>query len=252
MDDQKDTGFDKLFVGLLGTALAVFLAAVGAYYLHLGLHAGFSQNSKDWAEFGEYLGGTLGGFFGLLAFIGVLITIFQQRTQLQLTRSQFNRDELQRLVATTWTAAEDVLNKRPSVVPPHIAYRLSSHGGNPTVHHILSVVGTAALRQSTDYMINASNQNLLGEITEAIGLDAGVLAIVLDQLAECLLAYREAGGSFEVERIYSRRAGAYATWLEAAGFKVSHQIKQYYDTAARKTSMTAELNRMLADPGNRA
>jgi len=57
---------------------------------------GFSRNAEDWAKFGEYLGGTLGGIYGLLAFIGVLITIFEQRRQSDLLRTQINRDELQR------------------------------------------------------------------------------------------------------------------------------------------------------------
>ena len=62
----------------------------------------------------------------------------------------------------------------------------------------------------TDYLIKASNDELMAEATQSIGLDAGVLGIELDQMAECLIAYRLAGGSAEAERIYKRRAGAYA------------------------------------------
>jgi hypothetical protein len=47
----------------------------------------FSEDSKDWAEFGEYVGGTLGGIVGILAFIGLLINLIYQRTQTMRTLS---------------------------------------------------------------------------------------------------------------------------------------------------------------------
>jgi hypothetical protein len=58
----------------------VFAAVAGLYFWHFGPGShGLSQNPSEWAEFGEYLGGTLGGIFGLFAFIGLLITIVRQR-----------------------------------------------------------------------------------------------------------------------------------------------------------------------------
>jgi hypothetical protein len=243
-------GMDRLFIVFCYIAIGAFIAVASVYFLHFARGSkGLSQNPADWAEFGEYLGGTLGGIFGLLAFIGILITIYQQRIQLELMRSQFNRDELQRLVASTWMGVTEVLNKTPSIVPPRIAHKLGAHGGHPTVHHILSAAGTSALRPKvSDYLIQASNDELMAQVTQSIGLDAGVLGIELDQMAECLIAYRLAGGSAEVEKIYKRRAGAYAAWLDAAGFPLSNGIKTYFDTAGRKASMVAEQAKTPASP----
>jgi hypothetical protein len=82
MDERtRDSELEKLFATLLASAAVIFVAVAGAYFLRFGLGShGFSQDSKDWAEFGEYMGGTLGGVFGLFAFLGLLITIVQQRT----------------------------------------------------------------------------------------------------------------------------------------------------------------------------
>jgi hypothetical protein len=60
------------------TAAAIAAVAVLTIYaLTVGRAAdfNFSHNAKDWADFGEYVGGSLGATYGLLAFIGVMLTI---------------------------------------------------------------------------------------------------------------------------------------------------------------------------------
>jgi hypothetical protein len=81
MDDQKqESALDSVFSGLLAAALIIFCVVAFSYFLRFGVgNYSLSKDGKDWAEFGEYMGGTLGGFFGLFAFIGLLITIAQQR-----------------------------------------------------------------------------------------------------------------------------------------------------------------------------
>src|ERR1700683_180421 len=77
---SQDVGMENLFTWFLVVAIVVFAGVAGLYLLHFasGSH-GLSQNPADWAEFGEYVGGTLGGVFGLFAFIGLLITIARPR-----------------------------------------------------------------------------------------------------------------------------------------------------------------------------
>src|SRR5258708_21441566 len=97
MDGQgRDTGMEKLFRGFFFLACGAFSIAAILYVARFspGSHC-FSQNPADWAEFGEYLGGTLGAIFGLFAFIGVLITIVQQRSQLDQQRSQLDQQREQ-------------------------------------------------------------------------------------------------------------------------------------------------------------
>jgi hypothetical protein len=239
MDDrQKDADINRVFNVLLAIGMGAFFLVLYLYLLRFWT-AGFSPDPARWAEFGEYLGGTLSGVFGLLAFIGILITISQQQAQLNLMRSQFGRDELLRLAATAWKAADDVLNKERLSVPAQLLQRLRREGGGQiTVHHMLAAAGRAALQPRGDYLIDGHNAELLTQIRSAMGLDADVINLELDHLAECLLAYRAAGGSPNIEGIYHRRAGAYAAWLDAAGFPCSDRVKSYFGTDVRKESLT--------------
>jgi hypothetical protein len=81
MDERtRDSEVEKVFAVLLASAFVIFGMVALAYFLRFGMGSpGFSRDSKDWAEFGEYMGGTLGSVFGLFAFVGLLITIAQQR-----------------------------------------------------------------------------------------------------------------------------------------------------------------------------
>jgi hypothetical protein len=79
-EKDQDPGLGRLFVGMGVIAIVAVVIAAGIYYLHFGLGVwALSREAKDWAEFGEYFGGTLGGIYGLLAFIGVLVSIALQR-----------------------------------------------------------------------------------------------------------------------------------------------------------------------------
>lgn len=65
----------------IATALVAALVVIGAFVIVVGSRSGFafSQNPEDWARFGEYAGGTLGATYALLAFVGVMLTIKDDR-----------------------------------------------------------------------------------------------------------------------------------------------------------------------------
>ncbi|MGS1014571.1 hypothetical protein ACVCL0_06680 [Rhodanobacter sp. UC4450_H17] len=65
---------------------AALVCCVAALYLYQ-FHGGLADNSQDWANLGDYLGGTLGPLFAFLAFALGLHTINQ-------SRQQSRRDEL--------------------------------------------------------------------------------------------------------------------------------------------------------------
>ncbi len=231
---QKDKHFDKLVAVFWYFGTGGFFVVIEAYLLRFWRYE-FSPDPARWAEFGEYVGGTLSGFFGLLAFIGVLITIVQQRKQLDLMHSQFTRDELLRLAATAWKAADDVLNQQREGIPLEVAQRLRRQGPGPfTVHQLLAAADQAAQPPRGDYFIDGRNAELLTEIRSILGVDASIIARELDQLAECLLTYRETAGNPNIEAIYRRRAGSSAAWLQAAGFPCKDRVKSYFNTDVGK------------------
>lgn len=93
---------------LVLSALAAGLAVL-AYVSEFapGSHSRFSQDPLDWAHLGDYLG----GMFGALAFVGVLITINQQYKQLSQIRNQATIDELHRLCREISAIIEAILDR---------------------------------------------------------------------------------------------------------------------------------------------
>src|SRR3970040_1434710 len=88
-----------LFVA--AAALATVLV-VGLYFISLAPSSRFDLSSanQDWGTFGDFIGGTLGTIFSLLAFFGVLCTVWLQASQLDLAGRQSQLDEIQRVLAT--------------------------------------------------------------------------------------------------------------------------------------------------------
>ncbi len=62
---------------LVTAVIAVTVLVVGLYAYKFAPNSRMtlSGNPEDWAKFGEYVGGSLGAFFGLIAFVSVLISI---------------------------------------------------------------------------------------------------------------------------------------------------------------------------------
>jgi hypothetical protein len=233
------TPMDKLFRTLLNIGVLAFAITAGAFALRFAPGArGFSQNPTDWADFGAYLGGTLGAVFGLLAFIGVLITVYQQRTALDLQRAQSNRDELQSLISAVSKVADGVLGKAPAALPEIGPQKPEHKIEAVTVAHMLQGAGTAALRPKGNFLVDAHNAEIIRRTMPCIGLDAGVLNIELDQLASCLLEYRKAGGSQFVESFYRRRFSAYAAWMSALEVRLSDRVTSYFEVDKWKATLT--------------
>ncbi|HMH29075.1 MAG TPA: hypothetical protein VK580_10845 [Steroidobacteraceae bacterium] len=97
MQNQRTRGIESIFQ--VGFLIAIFslLIVLALYFWQFGLNQhSLSRNTKDWAEFGEYVGGTLGGIFGVFAFIGVLINLIYQRTQIDDLHNRARVEDEQR------------------------------------------------------------------------------------------------------------------------------------------------------------
>ncbi|MEI4930732.1 hypothetical protein [Aeromonas caviae] len=82
----------RLICSLVVAALlmAVLLALPYLYFREFGFLSKYSwHNDQSWANFGSFIGGTIGPFLSLLAFLGVLLTLFVQKKQFDLTKEQF-------------------------------------------------------------------------------------------------------------------------------------------------------------------
>lgn len=75
-----------IFYWVSGALILLSLVLVILYPIYNG--SSISTDSNEWSNFGDYIGGVLGPLLGLLAFIGVLLSIANQNKE-----NQKNEDE---------------------------------------------------------------------------------------------------------------------------------------------------------------
>jgi len=70
-----------------------------------------SQDTDEWARFGEYVGGTLGPIFSLFALLGLFLTILDQREQLNGSRRREDSKVYLNQAQELWRQAYDIFCK---------------------------------------------------------------------------------------------------------------------------------------------
>ncbi|HWW21027.1 MAG TPA: hypothetical protein VNZ06_09505 [Steroidobacteraceae bacterium] len=123
---------------VLGLAAA---AAIGLYAWTFGPNTAWlpSAHTQDWARFGEFVGGV----FGMLALVGVLVTVEQQRRTLEWHQNQTTLDELLREARDLATIVETILAARVETVAL-TAQQLSVLEKPSTVSGVLELVDARA------------------------------------------------------------------------------------------------------------
>ncbi|WP_393936775.1 hypothetical protein [Aeromonas rivipollensis] len=93
--------------------MAALLALPYLYYSEFGFLSKYSwHNNQSWANFGSFIGGTIGPIISCFAFFGVWKTYTLQNEQLQLTNKQRKSEDLQRLISSTYERIENILEKK--------------------------------------------------------------------------------------------------------------------------------------------
>jgi hypothetical protein len=63
------------------SGILIFLCLVLTFLYPFFIGFGVSDKSSEWSNFGQYLGGVIGPILGLLAFVGVLLSIANQNSE---------------------------------------------------------------------------------------------------------------------------------------------------------------------------
>ncbi|ALN64451.1 hypothetical protein GLA29479_3598 [Lysobacter antibioticus] len=97
------THLSKILVSLVVIAAAAGTIAIGLYAFNFG--GSFSEEKSAWAEFGDYVGGTLNATFAFLALIALALTLRVQSIELKLSTEELRRsakalDEQNKSLAT--------------------------------------------------------------------------------------------------------------------------------------------------------
>jgi hypothetical protein len=111
IEDVSKQG-EWLFTGIrraLVAAGVVYVALLLVYVWRFGSE-GLSSDQGHWGAFGDFIGGTLNPFFGLLSVVLLALTLREQRRILIETKRQALFEEYQRVIAATSKGLDDVLD----------------------------------------------------------------------------------------------------------------------------------------------
>jgi hypothetical protein len=213
-EKSSTSGIERVFHILATIAIVAFAIFACAYALKFGLpvHFAWSKDPEDWEHFGAYLGGVLGPIYGLLAFIGVLITIVLQRQQIDDLHAQSTQQPIQQMLGTISGTIDTILRGPPSRKPPETFDFLKKHTDSVSVQTFLRVganmVAGLDKPPSEEELLHA---DWVPAIKRLIYFEASDIASKLNQLVACLDAYDAAGGPTAIEDLYT---GHYASIVD--------------------------------------
>lgn len=99
-------------IGCLGVVSTLLVVA----YYRWTFQGALSSNPETWAQFGDYFGGTLNPVLAFLGLLALLLTLWAQSHELELSREELkmSREQLQR-TAEAQEKAEKAITKQASL-----------------------------------------------------------------------------------------------------------------------------------------
>ncbi len=200
---------------------AIAPIVVVLFYVYALGYGALSHRASDWAEFGEYVGGTLGAIYGFLAFIGVLVTLTKQQSQSEL-------DEMQRLLASESQRIDSILDSEPRQ-PDGLFRERQLHSGNVfSVYSLLSYASAAAIVRSEDKGKQAKQLELKETSLRQIKAERLLLNIELPRFVELSQRYSRTGGSAAVVSHYEGKYALPVAFMDLTGQLDSDSVRKYF------------------------
>jgi hypothetical protein len=214
----------KLLTVFLGIAVVAVAIVLGAYFYVFAPRAWFtfSRDSEEWARFGEYVGGSLGAVFGLLAFGGVLFTIREQHRQAEI-------EEFQRQLSVFAQRVEAILSAEPAEADEATRSKIQQFAKTLSVFSLLAAIGNQAMRDpDADYLVQASHEKKRQLVIPTIDRQLKISQLELQHLVWCLEQYLEMGGSPKLVELYFRIYQPVVCWLHVLGMLTSDTVRDYF------------------------
>lgn len=204
-------------IALLGGGTLTALLVVGIYFGTFGAGSpGVSHDPEKWAQFGEYVGGSLGASFGFLAFLGVLVTLRSQRAQSDL-------DEIQRLIGKTSDRIDQILHSQPLQMDPlrhERGEQTTTFDDLQSLTSIAIVEGLIPEAEERARRVNDGRRYLRYEWTR--------LHTEFALLTNLLIKYDDAGGSEVVSSAYRNQHQLTIAYMLAVGFLLPPEVQRYF------------------------
>jgi hypothetical protein len=213
----------RTLILIAAVAVVPFLLVPLPYYLSFRA-ADFGSDRTFWGLFGDYVGGTLGAIYGLLAFLGVLYLVYAQR-------QQEAANQLLSLMSSTAVTIDKLLHSRPShPLALHHAYARQQEGRQFTVDWILGAAAGRRL-QGRDEIADAAGDDARMQEIDSIRHELNLINAELLHFTHCLIEFRKAGGSAEVEAVYRSRFLPLAAKLAEVGI-LNNVSSAHFDVEA--------------------
>ena len=201
--------------------LTPIVIIAGSYAIYFGYIKGYtlSESTEKWGQFGDYFGGTLNPIYALLAFVGVLVTIYLQTEQLKVAEKRALIEEIQRLIFSVSTEIDSLLKQQPKITPAEFAGR-----NHPFT--IFSLISATA----TSYLKNDPNAEIVKQKTiPCIELEVSSIIIELHQLTMTLEKYKTIGGDEIVVDFYKKRYEVIVCWFDVLGLVSSQSVIEFFN-----------------------
>lgn len=231
-------------------AIKLLLIGAGAAWTVMGLYFykfapgswfELSGTQQDWNNFGTFVGGMLGPFFGFLAFCGVVFTVVLQAKQLDLAEKRAGTEEIQRVLASLSARIDSQLLAAP---------RLRSDdylklGSPQTLFDLLATVGEIGIWRATaaeGWSRYQFEEEDLQAIHDSCRREMQQLRIDFHSLAWCLNKYAVQDGSSDVREFYIDRYVMQVLWLHVIGAPLSAYLHSFYtpETVLRELRANGE------------
>jgi hypothetical protein len=239
---------NKIYSGLLTAAVLAALLVHGAYLYELGSPQ-LSASSEEWANFGDYVGGTLGTYFSFFAFIGVVATLMLQQRQLEQIQRQAKLDEIQRYLAYASSKVDALLQQQPRTAPEALERMLRGKAAPASLHNMLFAAVNLRLSENTGMQPQAAAL-ALRDLVKSLRFETAPLIVELHQLATGLDSYARQGGSIEIIALYHNRYRAETGALQLLDILSSETVVRSF--AAKDASAELERNWRETPQGNRS
>lgn len=200
-------------------ALILAICDLGVYFSRFayGHRWLLSQDSEDWARFGEYVGGTLGPAFALLAFGAALFAISEQSQQASI-------EEIERLMIGMYDGINRLLNSKPPKLDTLAAQQLKDV---QSLGELLAVLFRKSIFSSAD--AQEISALVVDVASDCIRREASAVEVELVHFVVLLNEYQRQGGTDAVIRFYRERYREVVCGLHLANRLNSVYVREFFD-----------------------
>lgn len=239
----------RVFTWLILTVLliSVILSPLYFYFLEFGVLSKYNwPSNQSWANFGSFIGGTIGPILSGIACVAVYLTYRAQQQQITLLKQQTKIDEIQRLIATTVDKIDSILFSTPFVYTQSPeSLKISSVDferlKNTIFRDLIQAIGTRELENNKDL----SFDKYIAATIAIIQFSINHLNIELNNLGRLLSTYKNLGGGEEITIFYIEKYEAIIGYLYCTHQLCAPSLERQYNLNTVVQNLQIRINNNL-------